>query len=118
VSGVIQNETNIRGPSLPPMRRGVRLMEHRSPQHDASVKQLINRLDPVLREMNAVLLVLAIGLAALDVTGFVAVAVRDAAPSVARFSVDPSEAAKRASSLGPSVAVPAPTKPGAAIAGR
>jgi hypothetical protein len=93
-------------------------MEHRSPPHDASAKQLINRLDRVAREMNAVLLVLAIGLAALDVSGVVAVAIRDAALSVARFSVDPSEAAKRAASLGPSVAVLVPTNPGAAIAGR
>ena len=93
-------------------------MEHRSPQDNASAKQLINRLDRLAREMNAMLLVLAIGLAALDITGFVAAAVRDAAPSVARFSVDPSDAAKRATSLGPSVAVPAPTKPHAAIAGR
>ena len=85
-------------------------MENRSPQP--------NRLDRVLREMNAVLLVAAMGLAALDITGFVAVSMRDAVPSVVQRSFDPSEAAKRASSLGPSVAVLAPTKPNAAIAGR
>jgi hypothetical protein len=105
------------------MRSGARLMENRpmenrSPQHDASAKQLINRLDRVAREMNAMLLVLALGLAALDVTGFVAVAIRDAAPSLARGNLDPSDAAKPAASLGPSLAVLAPTKPGAAIASR
>ena len=93
-------------------------MENRSPQHDASAKQLINRLDRVAREMNAVLLVLAIGLAALDVTGWVAVAIRDAATSGARGSVDPSDAAQRAEPLGPSVAGAVPTKPDAAITGR
>ena len=93
-------------------------MENRSPQHNASAKQLINRLDRLAREMNAMLLVLAIGLAALDVSGVVAAVIRDAAPSVARFSVDPSDAAKRATSLGPSVGVLAPAKPVAAIAGR
>ena len=93
-------------------------MQNRSPQHDASAKQLVNRLDRLAREMNAMLLVLAIGLAALDITGFVAVTIRDAAPSVARGNVDPSDAAERAASLEPSLAVLAPTTPGAAISGR
>ena len=43
-------------------------MEKPSPKR----KRLIDRLDRGVREMNAFLLVLAIGLAALDVTGFVA----------------------------------------------
>ncbi len=93
-------------------------MENRPPQHDARAKRLIDRLDRAAREINAVLLVLAIGLAALDITGFVAVTVRDAAPSLARGSVDPSDAARRAEALGPSVAVLVPTKPGAQITGR
>ena len=79
---------------------------------------MINRLDRLAREMNAVLLVLAMGLAALDLTGFAAVIIRHAAPSVAGFSLAPSEAVMRAASLGPSVGVPVPTKPGAATAGR
>jgi hypothetical protein len=87
-------------------------MENRSPK----AERWINRLDRIVREMNAFLLVVAIGLAALDFTGFVAVAVRDAAPPVTR--VDPSDAARRAGALGPSVAVLAPTKPGAQITGR
>ena len=89
-------------------------MEKPSPKR----KRLIDRLDRGVREMNAFLLVLAIGLAALDFTGFVAFTIRDAAPSVARGSVDPSDATRRASSVGPSVAVLAPTKPGAQITGR
>jgi hypothetical protein len=93
-------------------------MENRSQQHDVKRTRLTDGLDRVAREINAVLLVLAIGLAALDVTGFVAVTVRDAAPSLARGSVDPSDAARRAGALGPSVAVLVPTKPGAHITGR
>jgi len=93
-------------------------MENRPPQHDVRAKRLVDRLDRAAREINAVLLVLAIGLAALDITGFVAFTIRDAAPSLARGSVNPSDAARRASSLGPSVAVLVPTKPGAQITGR
>jgi hypothetical protein len=93
-------------------------MENQPPQQKVKRSRLIEGLDRGAREMNAFLLVLAIGLAALDVTGFVAFTIRDAAPSVARGSVDPSDAAKRAGSLGPSVAVLAPTKPGAQITGR
>jgi hypothetical protein len=67
------------------MRRGVRLMENRSRHHNASATPLINRLDRLVREMNAMLLILAIGLLALDTAGFVAVIIRHAAPSVAQF---------------------------------
>ena len=87
-------------------------------QNKVSRNRLIDRLDRGAREMNAFLLVLAIGLAALDVTGFVAFTIRDAAPSLARGSVDPSDAARRAASLGPSVAVLVPTKPDAQVTGR
>ena len=93
-------------------------MENQPSRHDASARRLIDRLDRIAREINAVLLVLAIGLAALDITGFVVVTLRDAAPAVARASVDPSAAARRAVALGPSVAVLVPTKPGAQITGR
>lgn len=93
-------------------------MENRSLQQRGSAQRWIDPLDRIAREMNAFLLVLAIGLAALDVTGFVAFTVRDAAPAVARGSVDPSDAARRAGALGPSVAVLVPTKPYAQITGR
>ena len=93
-------------------------MENRSQQHDVKRTRLIGRLGRAASEINAVLLVLAIGLAALDVTGFVAVTARAAAPSVARGSVDPSDAARRAGALGPSVAVLVPTKPDAHVTGR
>src|SRR5258707_13449368 len=99
-----------RRPSAPPMCSGVRPMENRSPQGNVRATRLIDRLDGLAREMNAFLLVLAIGLAALDVTGFVAFTVRDAAPVVARGSVDPSDAARRAGALGPSVAGLGPPK--------
>ena len=93
-------------------------MENQSPRHDAGARRWADRLDRAAREMNAFLLVLAIGLATLDLTGFVAFTIRDAAPAVARGSVDPSDAARRAGALGPSVAVLVPTKPGAQITGR
>src|SRR5712671_6825237 len=62
---------SIPAPNAPPMCNGVRPMENRSPQGNVRVTRLIDRLDGLAREMNAFLLVLAIGLAALDVTGFV-----------------------------------------------
>ena len=93
-------------------------MENQSPRHDAAgARRWVDRLDRAAREMNAFLLVLAIGLATLDLTGFVAFTIRDAAPAVARGSVDPSDAARRAGALGPSAAVLVPTKPGAAVTG-
>ena len=41
-------------------------MKHRSQRNGASAKRLIDRLDRAAHDMNAMLLVLAIGLAALD----------------------------------------------------
>ncbi len=79
-------------------------MDNPSTQNKVSRNRLIDRLDRGAREMNAFLLVLAM--------------IRDAAPSVARGSVDPSDAARRAASLGPSVTVLAPTKPEAQVTGR
>ncbi len=93
-------------------------MDNPSTQNKVRKNRLIDRLDRGAREMNAFLLILAIGLAALDVTGFVAFTIRDAAPSLARGSVDPSDAARRAASQGPSVAVLVPTKPDAHVTGR
>ena len=93
-------------------------MENRSLRTDAGATRWIARLDRIARELNAVLLVLAIGLAALDLTGFVTVTMRDAAPALARASIDPSEAARRAAAQGPSVAVLTPTKPAAQVTGR
>jgi hypothetical protein len=55
-------------------------------------KRLIERLDRVSGDLNAVLLTLAIGLAVLDLTCFFAFEIRDALPSVAR--ADASLAAK------------------------
>ena len=93
-------------------------MDNPSTQNKVRKNRLIDRLDRGAREMNAFLLVVAIGLAALDITGFVAFTIRDAAPSLARGSVNPSDAARRASSLGPSVAVLVPTRPDAHVTGR
>jgi hypothetical protein len=59
-------------------------MLNRSPQEDNSPKRLLARLDRVAREMNAFLLVLALGLAALDLTCLWAFRMADALPAMAR----------------------------------
>src|SRR6266542_6921331 len=55
-----------------------------SPQNDDSPKRLLVRLDRVAREMNVFLLVLALGLAVLDLTCLWAVRMADALPAMAR----------------------------------
>ena len=67
-------------------------MKHRSQRNGASAKRLIDRLDRAAHDMNAMLLVLAIGLAALDATCFFAFQARNALSEVNRVSADPSVA--------------------------
>ncbi|MBO0736974.1 MAG: hypothetical protein J2P48_10455 [Alphaproteobacteria bacterium] len=55
----------------------VNSMQQRSPSDDHSLRNLPRRLDRVFGEINAFLLVLAIGLAVLDVTCFVGLKVSD-----------------------------------------
>lgn len=93
-------------------------MAHRSQREDAGPKRLIDRLEHVASELNAFLLVLAIGLAALNLTCFFAFKVRDALPSVVRVEADPLLVSKPAMPVGSSSAILAPTKPGAAVTGR
>ena len=93
-------------------------MLNRSPQEDNSPKRLLARLDRVAREMNAFLLVLALGLAALDLTCLWAFRIADAlpaiAPSNATGAVMPN---KPAVPPGRTMAAVAPSNPSASING-
>jgi len=59
-------------------------MLNRSPQENNSPKRLLTRLERVAGEMNAFLFVLALGLAALDLTCLWAFRMADALPAMAR----------------------------------
>ena len=59
-------------------------MLNRSPQPDDSPKRLLARLDRLAGEMNAFLFVLALGLAALDLTCLWAFRMADALPTMGR----------------------------------
>ena len=56
------------------------------PQRSPHKKPLISRLDAAAQDLNAILLVLEIGLAVLDFTGFFAIEVRNAVPRMATQS--------------------------------
>jgi hypothetical protein len=85
-------------------------MENRAPRDDAAAKRLIDRLDRAAQDMNAVLIVLALGLAALDATCFVAFEVRDSVKTGARISADAS-LAMPVMAAAQSPTAPAPNKP-------
>ena len=69
------------------------------------------------RQLNAVLLVLAVGLAAVDLTCFSFIKTRDALPSAARASALPVVAATSPKRTKLSLAALAPTKPDAPLTG-
>lgn len=75
------------------------------------------RLDRAVRELNAFLLVLAIGLATLDFTCFFAFKVRDALPSAARVSTNPALVTKSALASHQSIAALGPTAPATSSGG-
>jgi len=87
-----------------------------SPQNDDSPKRLLARLDRVAREMNVLLLVLALGLAVLDLPCLWAVRMADALPAMARShatgAVTPNKPAVPA---GRSMAALTPSNPSASI---
>lgn len=89
-------------------------MEDRSQRGEGDAKRLFVRLDRTAGELNAFLLVLAIGLAVLDATYFFAFKAVDALPSVSRIGMDPSVAVANPN---PPLAALSPTKPGAAATG-
>ena len=93
-------------------------MENRSQRSPGRTERLTGRLDRAARELNAFLLVLAIGLAVLDFTCFFAFKVRDALPPTARVEAEPSLMSKPAVAAGRSAAAAmTPTKPAAAATG-
>jgi hypothetical protein len=59
-------------------------MENRLPEKNPRQRRLAARLDRAARDMNAFLLVLAIGLATLDLTCLWAFKLRDALPAASR----------------------------------
>ena len=61
-------------------------MQNRSPDNDNSRKGLIGRLDRIAAEMNVFLIVLAIGLATLDLTCLWAFKMRDALPTIGHLA--------------------------------
>ena len=93
-------------------------MLNRSPQEDNSPKRLVARLERVAGEMNAFLFVLALGLAALDLTCLWAFRMADALPAIARSNatgaVMPN---KPAVPTGRTMAALAPSNPSASING-
>ena len=91
-------------------------MSNRSPQENNSPKRLVARLERVAGEMNAFLFVLALGLAALDLTCLWAFRMADALPAMARSqatgAVTPNKPAVPA---GRSMAAMTPSNPSASI---
>ena len=85
-------------------------MDNRA-QRGESAKRWVGRFDHAARELNVFLLVLAIGLAALDITCLFAFEMRDALPSVSRVAADPSLSARPAVPATDTVATLAPTRP-------
>ena len=82
-------------------------MENRMQQSQDKKRPLMNRLDEAARDLNAVLLVLAIGLAVLDFTCFFAFEIRNALPPVRRVDADYSVVATPATAAAPT---PAPVR--------
>ena len=92
-------------------------MDHLEQRNDNGAKRWMGRIDSAARELNAFLLVLAIGLAALDFTCFFAFEIREALPSPARVSSDPSVMAKPTPAAGQTFAALPPTRPPVLTAG-
>lgn len=59
-----------------------------SPHNRLSVRTLLRRIDQIAADLNVLLVVVAIGLAALDMTFFVTMKVVDHLPPVTRMTYD------------------------------
>jgi hypothetical protein len=71
------------------------MMKRLSPQNRLSIKEMLRRVDRVAADLNVLLVVVAIGLATLDMTFLVTKAVVDNLPPITRVSYDaPPPAAK------------------------
>jgi hypothetical protein len=64
------------------------MMKRLSPRKRLSIKELLRRMDRVAADLNVLLVVIAIGLAALDVTFLVTQKVVDNLPPITRISYD------------------------------
>ena len=71
-------------------------MQNHWPRNDQPAKGLMARLDDAAGKMNAFLLVIAIGLAALDFTCFWIIQMRNALPPIAHVGTHPADSAKAA----------------------
>jgi hypothetical protein len=88
-------------------------MPNRSPKKSPSPKSLAARLDRAAGDMNAFLLVLAIGLATLDLTCLWAFKMRDALPAMARATATSTAAVNKPGNQKPAQ----PANPAAPSAG-
>ena len=64
------------------------MMKHLSPHNRLLVKEVLRRVDRVAADLNVLLVVIAIGLAALDMTFLVTQKVVDNLPPITRVSYD------------------------------
>ena len=64
------------------------MMKPLSPHKRLSIKELLRRVDRVAADLNVLLVVVAIGLAALDMTFFVTQKVVDNLPPITRVTYD------------------------------
>ena len=89
-------------------------MESNSPRGKTRKNRWNDRFNTATRDLNAVLIVVAIGLAVLDFTCFVALTARDAVPA---HAAPAAIAATKAAPTQMSIAAMSPTKPAAAVTG-
>lgn len=93
-------------------------MENDSPRDKSRKHRWNDRFNGATRDLNAILVVVAIGLAVLDFTCFIALTARNAIPSAT--PARPVPAAVAAATTTPkqmSMAAMSPTKPSAAVTG-
>jgi hypothetical protein len=64
------------------------MIKRLSPQNRPSIREVLRRVDRVAADLNVLLVVVAIGLAALDMTFLLTQAVVDNLPPIARVSYD------------------------------
>ncbi len=72
-----------------PLLGSAQMMKPLFPHNRLSIKELVRRADRVVADLNVLLVVVAIGLAALDMTILVTQKVVDNLPPITRVSYDP-----------------------------
>jgi hypothetical protein len=71
------------------------MMKHLSPRRRLSIREFLRRADRVAGDLNVLLVVLALGLATLDMTFLVTLKVVDNLPQVTRVSYDADSSATK-----------------------